>query len=399
MERSILGDVKLRVPVGGRIRAGMKILKRAAADKPNVKKIYEDGLAQGLAFDEIEARLEKEANEKGALIPCNVPWFTVRRSDFHVPAMADEILARYGETRPEYASEKHLYAFPVVLATDSWLDVLPHTLMCRDGKTLKYWAGYGDDGVRRCHTHATVQFDPKSRRKQFPKRAIVLRSDNAGICEPERCDEFALGLCKLSGFVRFYMHGLKGMFLFEIPTTSFYALSGARAVLEEVTKVRGRISGLQDGRPLLWITKRRQEISRYNLEQQRYVREKQWLIAFEVRDHGVEAVLPRPDHESVRPLLTPPNQPVIAPPSPAAPEQSETSVKTLRHELFDLVQQRGVDVKLFSQRNLALHGEGWSRNERSLAALLDEARRCPPDDYRDLIAEGVMEIGSKQAST
>jgi len=74
-------------------------------------------------------------------------------------------------------------------------------------------------------------------------------------------------------------------------------------------------------------------------------------------------------------------------------------VKTLRHELFDLVQQRGVDVKLFSQRNLALHGEGWSRNERSLAALLDEARRCPPDDYRDLIAEGVMEIGSKQAST
>lgn len=398
MERSILGDVKLRVPVGGRIRAGMKILKRAAADKPNVRKIYEDGLAQGLAFDEIEARLEKEANEKGALIPCNVPWFTVRRADFHVPTMADEILARYGETRPEYASEKRLYAFPVVLATDNWLDVLPHTFMCRDGKTLKYWAGYGDDGVRRCHTHATVQFDPKSRRKQFPKRAIVLRSDNAGICEPERCDEFALGLCKLSGFVRFYMHGLKGMFLFEIPTTSFYALSGARAVLEEVTKVRGRISGLQDGRPLLWITKRRQEISRYNLEQQRYVREKQWLIAFEVREHGVEAILPDQEKTSSRPLLAQPI-PGVTQPALAAPENHAGDVKSLRQELFDLVQQRGIDVKLFSQRNLALHGEGWSRNERSLATLLDEARRCPPDDYRDLIAEGVTESTGDRTST
>src|ERR1700674_4475909 len=78
MERSILGGVKLRVPVGGRIRAGMKILKRAAAEKPLARKIYDEGLAQGLGFDEIDARLEKEANEKGALIPCNAPWFTVR---------------------------------------------------------------------------------------------------------------------------------------------------------------------------------------------------------------------------------------------------------------------------------------------------------------------------------
>jgi recombination directionality factor gp3-like protein len=396
MERSILGDVKLRVPVGGRIRAGLKVLKRAAADKPLVRQIYEDGLAKGQSFDEIEARLEKEAKEKGALIPCNVPWFTVRRTDFHVPAMADEILALYGEARPDHPAEKRLYAFPVVLATDNWLDVLPHTFMCRDGRTLKYWADYDKDGMRRCQTHATVQFDPKSRRKQFPKRQVILRADNAGLCEPERCEEFALGLCKLSGFLRFYVHGLKGMFLFEIPTTSFYALAGARAQLEEVLKVRGRISGLLDGRPLLWITKRRQEISRYSLEHQRYVREKQWLIAFEVREHGVEAVMPSVEQSSSRPLLASPprttdhtagGSPDKLTGIPAKAEGPASTVGALRKELFDLVQERGVDMKLFSQRNLILHGEGWGRNERALGVLLQEARDCPAEDYADLLKE------------
>src|SRR5688572_10406001 len=84
MERSILGDVKLRVPVGGRIRAGMKILKRSLADNPVVRKIYDEGVKAGHTFDEISSQIEKEANEKGALIPCNVPWFTVRRSDFQL---------------------------------------------------------------------------------------------------------------------------------------------------------------------------------------------------------------------------------------------------------------------------------------------------------------------------
>jgi hypothetical protein len=394
MERSILGDVKLRVPVGGRIRAGVKVLKRSAAEKPQVRQIYEEGLALGLSFDEIETRLEKEAKEKGALIPCNVPWFTVRKADFHVPAMADDILALYGEARPDHLAEKRLYAFPVVLATDDWLDVLPHTFMCREGRTLKYWAAYGEDGVRRCHTHAPVHFDPKSRRKQFPKRPVVLRKENEGLCDPEHCEEFALGSCKLSGFVRFYVHGLKGMFLFEIPTQSFYALSGARAKLEELMRVRGRISGLHEGKPLLWITKHRQEISRYSPEHQRYVREKQWLIAFEVREHGVEAILPMTEKSRVRPLLA-----TASVPRPSSEEPTSTTgnsvsteppgdrIKAFRKELFDLVQQRGVDLKLFSERNLVLYGEGWGRNERSLAALLEEAHHCPPESYRDLIAE------------
>jgi hypothetical protein len=403
MKRSILGDVQVRVPVGGRIRAGMKILKRSAAQKPLVKQIYDEGLAQGLNFDEIEDRLLKEANEKGALIPTNVPWFTVRRAEFHVPAIADEIIAKYGETRPEHPHEKRLYAFPVVLATDNWLDVLPHTFVHREGSEARHWADYDPEGVRRCYTHAPVHFDPKSQRKQFPRREIVLRKENDGLCNPETCVEYSKGLCRLRGFVRFYVYGVKGMFLFEIPTSSFYSLTGARAKLEEVRHVRGRISGLQNGKPLLWLTKQRREISRYSLEHQRYVREKQWLIVFEVLDHGVESVLQGAEDGSQHPLLaqaqqaragTPASEEAASKPASdasAEPLDPIERLKALRRELFDLVQARGVAVERFSARNTAMHGEGWSKDERSLAVLLEEARQCPAADYPDLIEEGRRE--------
>ncbi len=401
MKRSILGDVQIRVPVGGRIRAGMKILKRSAAQKPLVKQIYDEGLALGLNFDEIEERLLKEANEKGALIPTNVPWFTVRRAEFHVPAIADEIIAKYGETRPEHPDEKRLYAFPVVLATDNWLDTLPHTFVHREGAEARHWADYDLEGVRRCYTHAPVHFDPKSQRKQFPKREIVLRKDNDGLCNPETCAEYSKGLCKLRGFVRFYVYGVKGMFLFEIPTSSFYSLSGARAKLEEVRNVRGRISGLQDGKPLLWITKQRREISRYSLEHQRYVREKQWLIVFEVLDHGVESVLQGAEGASQRPLLAQIQQARASAPPAEKPSSNPISekeepdpverLKALRRELFDLVQARGIATEKFSARSAARYGASWSKNERALAALLEEARQCPAEDYPDLIEEGRRE--------
>ena len=54
--------------------------------------------------------------------------------------------------------------------------------------------------------------------------------------------------------------------------------------------------------------------------------------------------------------------------------------------------ERSVDVTLFSQRNVAVHGEGWSRNERSLRVLLDEARHCPADAYVDLIRQSAQPL-------
>jgi Recombination directionality factor-like len=388
MDRSILGDVKLRVPVGGRIRAGMKVLKRSAAQKEHVKKIYDEGLAAGLDFDAIGQRLEVEAKEKGALIPFNAPWFTVRRADFRVPQIADDLIAKYGEVRPEHPDVKHLYAFPIVLATDNWLDVIPHSFQCFVGNTLKYWADYDQAGNRMCYTHASVEVDEFAKRKQFPKRTIMLRQENQGHCEPERCSEYASGACKLRGFVRFYVHGMRGMSLFEIPTTSFYSLTGIRGELEQLTRVRGRISGLHNGKPLLWVTKERREISRYSQEHRRYVREKQWLVVFHVLEESVEALM----DSSVKapPLLAQAQQKAPAAPVPAAsPPASNAAVKELRKELNALLHERDVPIDVFSVRAEELHGLGWGRNERALRALLDEAKRCPDvESYHELIAEG-----------
>ena len=412
MDRSILGDVTIHVPVGGRIRAGMKILKRSAAENEHAKKIYDEGLAQGLDFDEIGDHLEKEAKQKGALIPHNAPWFTVRRADFRVPQVADDLIAKYGETRPEHPTVKHLYAFPIVLATDDWLDVIPHTYRCYVGATLRYWAKYDSDGERRCYTHAPVAVDELAKRKQFPKRTIMLRKENEGRCEPERCQEYASGACKLRGFVRFYVHGVRGMSLFEIPTSSFYSLTGIRGELEQLARVRGRISGLHNGKPLLWVTKERKEISRYSLEHKKYVREKQWLVVFHVLEESVEALLASSSNKAV-PLLAraqqgeAPQQPAREPETAnAEPAQAGTmttttgssgdpygELKQLRKEVFEMLQRLDVPVEVFSVRAEELHGTHWGRSERALRALLDEAMRCPNKEaYRELLVEGQSSI-------
>ena len=404
MDRSILGDVRLRVPVGGRIRAGMKILKRSAAQNELVRKIYDEGLAAGQDFDEIGERLEKEANTKGALIPHNAPWFTVRRADFRMPQVADDLIAKYGETRPEHPDVKHLYAFPIVLATDNWLDVVPHSFHCYAGRTLKYWADYDQAGNRMCYTHAPVDVADFAKRKQFPKRTIMLRQENQGRCDPERCPEYASGACKLRGFVRFYVHGMRGMSLFEIPSSSFYSLTGIRGELEQLALVRGRISGLHNGKALLWVTKERREISRYAPEHKRYVREKQWLVLFHVLEESVEALMTASSSPAV-PLLaraqqeTVPQLPVPIPESGASEGADPTirepqgdpraTIKQLRQDVFAMLQEREVPLEVFSVRAEELHGLNWGRNERALRALLDEARNCPDkEQYHELIAEG-----------
>jgi hypothetical protein len=75
-----------RLPTGGKIRAGIKVLTRRAAEVPRAQAIYEQGLNQGQSFDQIERALAEACPElKSPLVPRNVPWFTVRAQDFPNP--------------------------------------------------------------------------------------------------------------------------------------------------------------------------------------------------------------------------------------------------------------------------------------------------------------------------
>ena len=51
---TVLGQGPARIPTGGKIRAGTKTLSRTAAENPQARAIYEQGVAAGQSFDEID---------------------------------------------------------------------------------------------------------------------------------------------------------------------------------------------------------------------------------------------------------------------------------------------------------------------------------------------------------
>src|ERR1700724_2767945 len=89
---TLLGQGPVRIPAGGKIRAGIKVLTKKAAEHPKAKEIYEHGVAANHSFEAIEHAITEAVPElKTPLIPKNVPWFTVRPDDFPNPEIAKEI--------------------------------------------------------------------------------------------------------------------------------------------------------------------------------------------------------------------------------------------------------------------------------------------------------------------
>jgi hypothetical protein len=97
---TLLGRTPPRIPVAGRIRAGIKVLTRRAAENELVRAIYERGVGQGKSFDTIEREIAAAAPDlKNPLTPKNVPYFTVRGEDFPNPEIAPQITELFAEDR------------------------------------------------------------------------------------------------------------------------------------------------------------------------------------------------------------------------------------------------------------------------------------------------------------
>ena len=58
---TIIGATPARFPIGGKIRAGIKVLTQTAARNPEAAMIYEAGVKAGKAFEEIEAEIMRAA--------------------------------------------------------------------------------------------------------------------------------------------------------------------------------------------------------------------------------------------------------------------------------------------------------------------------------------------------
>lgn len=402
---SVLGETPVRIDVGGRIRAGVKVLTPAAAKVPQAASLFNDGVAAGKPWDVIERAIVEQCSNalpkgtggkpKSPLMPANAPYFTVRRCDFRAPEVADRLLDLYGEDRGE---GRHIYRLPIILPLDNWQANMPHGLRCYTRNELVYWSEYGPDGTRYCKTHGTVELDRRNRRakRTFGGRPVVLRAENSGICSPEDCPEYQSRKCTLSGSLHFFVPGIPGTSAIAVPTTSFYAMQQWRQQQEMVAFLRGgRIAGLVDGQPLFWLTKQRREIPMID-DTGRPKRVAQWIVCIEANvpmdrvyaeaEHrqqvtaGAEAAaaLGYQDNADDADLVT----------TNTADETNELTaeerevVRSARSELFELLDRLGIDAGRFATYAIERWGPYWGRASDTLRLAIDEVTAAASNDVK-----------------
>src|ERR1700674_3782823 len=278
---TVLGQGVLRIPTAGKIRAGIMVLTKAAANNAKAKQIYERGVNAHLPFEDIEKEINAAVPElRNPLTPKNVPWFTVRPADFPNPEIARQIMEAFGEKHGD--GERRLYKFPVVWPADAWQAVMPHELVAWGASEKKYWSEYSPDGqVRYCRCYAPVAKDQSGTRaiRVFGGRKTMLRTENNGVCNPENCAEYQNRQCNLSGRFVFYIPGIKSIDAIELHTNSFYAMNAAIQKFQTIAFMRGgRISGFLDGNQTpFYITKKLMNVPHIDSEG-KAVRVKHWII-------------------------------------------------------------------------------------------------------------------------
>ncbi|MBE0547688.1 MAG: hypothetical protein IH627_08545 [Rubrivivax sp.] len=412
---TLLGQGATRLPTGGKIRAGIKVLTRRAAEVPRAQAIYEQGLAQGQSFDQIERALADACPDlKTPLVPRNVAWFTVRAQDFPNPELATQILDLYGEDRGE---GRRLYRFPVVFPTDRWQSVMPHELAAWSAQDKRFWSEYSADGrLRHCMTHAPVQVDTTGRRtvRLFGGRKVIPREDNGGLCQPESCPEYQQRQCNLSGRFLFFIPGIRSISAFELHTRSFYAMNAAIRTFETVAFLRGgRLAGFLDrqGTPF-YLTKRLMEVAHID-DHGRPARVPQWIIELEAPVDVATLMREQDDQDTVllqadvasRVLQGQPGRASSAPghgPEPVVeaaaavgdPRAGEVP-PTLEHVLGQLATM-GVPAQTWLSYAAQRWGPGWKLNPQGRQRAWGELERFrnDPQGYVDKVNAELQQVAS-----
>lgn len=405
---TLLGQASVRIPTGGKIRPGIMVLTRKAAERPEAQAIYAQGVAEGRSFEDIERVLAQALPQlKSPLAPRNVPWFTVRASDFPNPEIAQQILEAYGEDRGD---GQRLYRFPVVFPSDHWQTVMPHELAAWGTHEKRFWSQYSADGqVRHCMRYAPVPVDATGRRtiRIFGGRKAVAREENGGLCNPESCPEYQARQCNLTGRFLFFIPGIRSISALELPTTSFYAMSNAIQRFQAVAQMRGgRISGfLGRDRTSFYLTKVRKEVPHID-EQGRAVRVPQWIIELEAPVDVTALLRDQEDEEAAiqqarlaTQILeeTKPLAPGVLEATPAVPPggggDSPMDDVPVRHghptleQLLVRAQAIGIAPERYKAYADRRWGRGWRINPHGRGRAWDELERYrnDPRGYADKI--------------
>lgn len=203
------GQGPARIPTSGKIRAGTKTLSRAAAENPQARAVYEQGVAAGQSFDQIEQAL-------ATALPA--PEDTAGAEERALVHRAPAGLLEPGDRAADPSClRRRPRRWPSALSLSGGVPVGPlaggdatRTGGLGRERRAGYWSEYPPDGrVRHCKTHAPVPFDDTGKRviRVFGGRKTVARDANGGICDPEGCPEYQQRQCNLSGRFLFFIPG------------------------------------------------------------------------------------------------------------------------------------------------------------------------------------------------
>lgn len=404
---TLLGQGPARIPTGGKIRPGIMVLTKKAAEMHGAKDIYQQGVADGHSFEQIERALKEALPQlKAPLVPRNVPWFTVRAQDFPNPEVARQILDAYGEDRGQ---GRRLYRFPVVFPADHWQSVMPHELAAWSTHEKRFWSEYSADGqVRYCMCHAPIPMDATGRRtiRIFGGRKSMLREENGGVCDPESCPEYQARQCSLTGRFLFFVPGIRTISALELPTTSFYAMSNAIQRFQAIGHMRGgRISGfLGRSRETFYLTKVLRDVPHID-EAGHPVRVPQWIIELEA-PIDVTALL-RDDEDTETAIMQANLASQVLEGTPAAdlPDETEAACAgatanspvpdeaSMRpgnptlEQLLGRAEAMGIDGERLQQYADRRWGRGWKINPHGRHRVWEDMERHAndPEGYADKI--------------
>jgi len=391
-----------QVRLGGKIRAGIKVLTKAAQNNSKAVAIYNEGVEKRQKFTDIEKRIKDATGLPNPMFPRNTPFFNVAASDFGMPEIAALIVDTYGEIR-EHSDKKQLYRFPVVFHSDDLNEVYPNQFK-RHGFEPHYESHYGEDGERYCRYLPTVSDEQaaqiRARRiKKVPRREKVVR----GVCDPGSCHEFGQGQCKFRGRLLFYVPGIPTTGMLGMETSSEYAAEGIWSDLERIRDALGTIprwNPNKPGAPIFWITK--------SLEPRTYFDEHgkkqsgfQWVPKLQA-DIDIGALLSSgkvmalPSSQTpVAWLSKPVGMPdaVLLPPAEATPIQSEgRGAPDVNDQLEKLTEAMGLDQDLVMQYfdiKIAQSWENDTAHVETAIKMLEQLQRLGNECAAKLIGLSV----------
>jgi hypothetical protein len=393
-----------RIPTAGKIRAGIKVLTRKAAEHKEARALYAEGVQKGQTFDDIERSIAKAlpSLKSSPLVPRNVPWFTVRRQDFAHPALAQQIVERFSEDRGE---GPQVYRFPVVFPADHWPTVMPHELATWAASEKRFWSEY-EEGQRMCKCKAPVPLQHSGKRviRIFGGRKAVLREQNRGRCEPEICPEYQARQCNLTGRFIFFIPGIQTLSAFELPTRSFYAMNSAMQMFEAVRSLRGgRLAGFIDNRKRtpFYFTKRLMQVSHMD-ESGQLVRMPQWIIDLEAPVDVSELLAQRDDVSAIQQadvaaeVLQGPSPIAAVPSAEPAPSIQDGAVDRLK--VLAQAQAMGLAEGQFEAYAAQRWGPGWALNQKGCQRVWDDLQRHrhDPQGYCGKVRARLALVGDSQ---